>query len=541
MRRPYPFWWLLPAALLAFSCARTATHPGIVQPSSSLPSEVAQSAPAQTGSLQLPPSITPENQRQREDRTAEKQAQANEIDDIIGARLAPSVLWGLSVRSLSTGQSLLARNSDKLFTPASNMKLLTTAVALIRLGPDFTYTSGLYWKGRRKKNALEGDVFFRGSGDPTISERFQGKATAVFEEWADALKRQGVREIRGDLVGDDSLFDDRSLGAGWAWDDEMIAYSARISALSFNDNCFEATVQPGKRVGDQARISISPETAYVELTNGLKTSSNEEQSELEARRLFGSNRIVLSGRIDLSSEPRRLRFSVANPALYAVTVLKEVFEESGIRVRGRAVDIGHSGKPVPDYGAMRAIALRQSEPLSEIVEQVNKRSQNLYAELLFRTLGATFRGRGTTKNSSEVVVESLAAMGIPKDSLAVYDGSGLSRLDLVTPSQLVQVLDYMSRHPCFDYYYRSLPVAGVDGTLVKRMRNTPAEDNVRAKTGTLTHVTALSGYMRDREGSFLAFSIMSNNSLRPASEMRTLEDAICERLVRAPGGGAEPH
>ena len=134
------------------------------------------------------------------------------------------MLWGVSLRSLSTGESLLARDERKLFTPASNMKLLTTAVALTRLGPDFRYTSGLYWKGKRKKNVLEGDVFFRGSGDPTISERFQGKATAVFEGWADTLKQQGVREIQGDLVGDDSLFDDRSLGLGWAWDDEMIAF-----------------------------------------------------------------------------------------------------------------------------------------------------------------------------------------------------------------------------------------------------------------------------------------------------------------------------
>ncbi|HUJ69085.1 MAG TPA: D-alanyl-D-alanine carboxypeptidase/D-alanyl-D-alanine-endopeptidase [Syntrophorhabdales bacterium] len=536
MRRPLSPWWLLAAALFAFSCARTGAHPGIVQPSLPLSSEETLAAPAQTGSFPVPPATAPDYQGQREERTGEKQHQTVEIDDIIDARLAPSVLWGVSVRSLSTGQSLLTRNSDKLLTPASNMKLLTTAVALTRLGPDFRYTSGLYWKGKRKKNVLEGDVFFRGSGDPTISERFQGKATAVFEGWADALKRHGVREISGDLVGDDTLFDDRSLGTGWAWDDEMIAYSARISALSFNDNCFEATVRPGKNVGDPARISISPETAYVELTNALKTSSTDEQSELEARRLFGSNRIVLSGRIGLSSEPRHLRFSVANPALYAVTVLKEVFEASGIRVRGRAMDMGHSGKPVPDYGAMTEIAVRQSEPLSEIIEQVNKRSQNLYAELLFRTLGASFRGRGTTKNSADVVVESLAAMGIPKDSLAVYDGSGLSRLDLVAPDQVVQVLDYMSRHPYFEYYYRSLPVAGVDGTLMKRMRNTPAEDNVRAKTGTLTHVTALSGYVRDREGSLLAFSIMSNNSLRPASEMRTLEDAICERLVRATEG-----
>ena len=533
MRRSCPFWWLLAAALLAFSCARPAIHSEMAahSPPASFEETPAPKAQAEEA-LPVPPSALSDDQG----RPNEKRLQSVEIDDIIDAHLAAPVLWGVSVRSLSTGESLLARNERKLFTPASNMKLLTTAVALTRLGPDFRYTSGLYWKGKRKKNVLEGDVFFRGSGDPTISERFQGKATAVFEGWADTLKQQGVREIQGDLVGDDSLFDDRSLGLGWAWDDEMIAFSARISALSFNDNCFEATLLPGKKAGDPAQISISPETAYVELTNALKTSSPDGEPELEARRAFGSNRIVLSGRISLASGPRSLRFSVANPALYTVTVLKEVFEAKGIRVRGRAIDIGHSGKPVPDYGTMRAIASRQSEPLSEIIEHVNKRSQNLYAELLFRTLGAIWRGRGTTKNSVEVVLESLAAMGIPKDSLAVYDGSGLSRLNLVAPAQVVQVLDYMSRHPYFEYYYRSLPAAGVDGTLIKRMRNTPAENNVRAKTGTLTHVAALSGYATGGSGSLLAFSIMSNNSLSSPSEMRALQDAICERLVRATEG-----
>lgn len=534
MKRSVSFPWLLAAVLLSFSCARLGAHSGMAHPLPLSSPEVPAHG-AQAEASPVPPSITPDGQGEREDRTGEKQLEKVEIDDIIDARLAPSVLWGASVRSLRTGQSLLARNDDKLFAPASNMKLLTTAVALTTLGPDFRYTSGLYWKGKRKKNTLVGDVFFRGSGDPTISERFQGRATAVFEGWADALRRQGVREIRGDLVGDDSLFDDRGLGVGWAWDDEMIAFSARISALSFNDNCFEATVGPGKKVGAPAHITISPESAYIELTNEVKTSGDDGQSELDAKRALGSNRIVLSGRIGLFSELRRLRFSVDNPALYAVTVLKEVFERSGIKVRGHAIDIGHSGKPVPDYEVMRAIASRQSEPLSEIIEQVNKRSQNLYAELLFRTLGATLRGRGTTKNSAEVVAESLAAMGIPKDSLAIYDGSGLSRLNLLAPAQVVQVLDYMSRHPWFAYYYRSLPTAGVDGTLMKRMRNTPAENNVRAKTGTLLHVTALSGYVRDGKGDLLAFSLMSNNSLSPASEMRTLEDAICERLVNASG------
>ncbi len=470
------------------------------------------------------------------DRGGQEQDQGVKIDDILDAPSVANGFWGICVRSLSTGRRLFARNQEKLFTPASNMKLLTTAVALTRLGPDFRYTTGLYGTGQRKNGALEGDVFLKGSGDPTISERFQGKATAVFEEWADTLRRQGVREILGDLVGDDSLFDDRDLGPGWAWDDEFIWFSAHISAVSFNDNCFETIVSPGKKPGDPAQISISPETAYIKVTNSVKTSITAERSELDARRTFGSNGIVLSGKIGLASPPRRLRFSVGNPTLYAVTVLKEVLGRKGIRVRGKALDIGHSGKPVPDYGAMKVMVSRQSEPLAEIIEHVNKRSQNLYAELLFRTLGAVYGGRGTTEKAAQVMTESLATMGISEDSLAIYDGSGLSRLNLITPSQVVQVLDYMSHHPYFGYYYRSLPVAGVDGTLMKRMKNTPAENNVRAKTGTLTHMVALSGYFNDREGGLLAFSIMSNNCLGSASEVRSAQDAICEKLVRATEG-----
>ena len=527
-----PFSWLLAASLVCLSCAQTTVSPEIACAPSSPVAEAASIGPAQAQTAPAPPPVA-NHQEGADNRAGQEQTQTVEIGDIIDGPSVGSAFWGVLARSLSTGECLASQNEEKLFVPASNMKLLTTAVALTRLGPDFRYTTSLYGPGRRERGVLKGDVFLRGSGDPTISSTFQGRAVAVFEAWADALKAQGVREIRGDVVGDDTLFDDRDLGPGWAWDDELIAFSARISALSFNDNCFEAIVAPGKKAGDPARITITPETAYIEMTNRVQTASRGEESELEARRVLGSGRILLSGSIALSSEPRRLRFSVASPTLYAVTVLKEVLERRGIRVRGKAADLGRSGKRPPDYGAMKVIATRQSEPLSEIIEHVNKSSQNLYAELLFRTLGAVYGGRGTTEKATQVMTDSLAAMGITKESLAIYDGSGLSRLNLISPSQVVQVLDYMSHHPYFAYYYRSLPTAGVNGTLMKRMRNTPAENNVRAKTGTLTHMVALSGYFEDGEGGLAAFSIMSNNSLGSASEMRSLEDALCERLVSA--------
>ncbi len=181
---------------------------------------------------------------------------------------------------------------------------------------------------------------------------------------------------------------------------------------------------------------------------------------------------------------------------------------------------------------MRILLSHRSASLSRIIRETNKRSQNLYAELLFRTLGTLSGGRGTADEAVSVVLESLAAMGIPPDSLAIYDGSGLSRLNLITPGEVVQLLDYMAHHPYFAYFSQSLPVAGVDGTLMRRMQNTPAEGRVLAKTGSLSHMVCLSGYLPDRQGRLLAFSIMSNNFLGPSAEVRLLQDTMAERLVR---------
>jgi len=181
---------------------------------------------------------------------------------------------------------------------------------------------------------------------------------------------------------------------------------------------------------------------------------------------------------------------------------------------------------------MNAIASYRSPPLSKIITQINKRSQNLYAELLFLTLGAVQASRGSALNAAHVVKETITAMGVKTDTLAIYDGSGLSRLNLVSPSQMVQILDHMSRQPVFPYFYRSLPVAGVDGTLSKRMKNPETKNNVRAKTGTMTHEVALSGYMTTSAGEKLAFSIMSNNCPEPAWTTRLLQDRICNTMVR---------
>lgn len=449
--------------------------------------------------------------------------------DILDNLSASHAIWGVFLKSLDDGRVLYKRNEEKLFIPASNMKLLTTAAALVKLGPDFTYTTNLYGSRVTRRGVLKGDIFLRGSGDPTMAESFHGRAAAVFEEWADELKRKGIRLITGDVVADDNLFDDRELGKGWSWDDELNCYSARVSAVSFNDNCVEITVSPGKGQGEPAVIGTNPETGYVKITNTVRTSAAGGELQVHAGRSFGSSLIKLWGEIPLASAPLRARFSVGNPSLYAATALKEALEGKGIRVKGKAVDIDDTDKR-PSYADLPVIAWYRSPPLSLIIEQVNKRSQNLYAELLLRTLGSVYHGEGSAEKGVQVVKETLSVMGIPVDSLAIYDGSGLSRMNLVSPAQIVALLQYMAGHPYFPYFYESLPIAGVDGTLAKRMQNAEAESKVRAKTGTLRHMVSLSGYLKDKNGDWIVFSIMSNNCLRTASEVRLLQDAICERL-----------
>jgi serine-type D-Ala-D-Ala carboxypeptidase/endopeptidase (penicillin-binding protein 4) len=440
-------------------------------------------------------------------------------------------VWGVAVQSLSRGQPLFDWNQDFLFVPASNMKLFTTAVALVRLGPDYRYTTSLYADAPVEKGILEGNLFVRGSGDPTLSGRFHEKCTNVFEDWAAQLKTQGIKEIRGNVIGDDRIFDDAITGEGWSFDDDLFCYSARISALSFNDNCLDVILSPGAHPGDPAQMEVSPNTTYAQIQNGVITAETGLATDLHGRRISRSPVIDLKGHIGIDKSPQRFRVAVSDPTLYAVTVFKEVLVKKGIMVRGVATGISEVEKR-PNYDALTMLSTYQSPPLSVIIESTNKLSQNLYAELLFRTLGAIYGHEGSTSSSASVMKQSLEEMGISANSMSIHDGSGLSRLNLVSPRHLVQLLDYMSRHPYFDHFLESFPVAGKDGTLAARLRSTGSKNSVRAKTGTLSHVGALSGYARNSSGDFLAFSILNNNSTGSGAEVRDLLDTLCRKILR---------
>jgi D-alanyl-D-alanine carboxypeptidase/D-alanyl-D-alanine-endopeptidase (penicillin-binding protein 4) len=444
--------------------------------------------------------------------------------------------WGVSAKSIGKNKSLVNWNGDYPFVPASNMKLLTTAVALIRLGPDYRFNTSLLSDAPIINGVLKGNLVLRGVGDPTISDKFHKNSAIVFDDWAEQLKKRGISEIEGDIVGDDDLFDDNDVGKGWTWEDDLFYYSARISALSYNDNCIDVVVAPAANSGDPAIISMKPHTSYVYIDNHVITKSVGQKSDFHGRRNRTTSSIELMGSIEKGVAPYRFKLSVANPTLFTVTVLKEVLEQRGIKVRGYPIDIDEITTDKPDYDQLRILASYQSVPLSMIVKFINKESQNLYAELAFRTLGAKFEGRGSTENAVKVIRQTLELMGIKGDSLHINDGSGLSRLNLVSPNQIVSLLDYMSHHPFFNEFYAALPIAGRDGTLAGRMNNTGMTDRMRAKTGTLTHVSALSGYLCTGNDELVAFSILGNNILSPAAEVRALQEDLCQQILTLDAG-----
>lgn len=436
--------------------------------------------------------------------------------------------WGILARSLNDGGVIWAKDEKLHFIPASNLKLFTTAVSLLRLGPDYRYTTKLLAQGKMEGGSLRGDLAVRGSGDPSLSPRFhEGGAVAVFEEWADILAKKGITKIQGDVVVDNSLFDTQRLGAGWFWDDEIFPYSAQISAFSINDNCIELRVAANAEEGVPGIVKITPETSYVTIVNNTRTLDVTESS-ITITRQAGSNRIFVSGTVSPRDCPKRFDVAVHEPAFYGATVLKEVLESRGIIVqgRGRVVD-DDQGNPKQDEELLVSFT---SPPLSVILSHVNKSSHNLSAELLFRTLGAAYYGKGTARNGSRVMLETLERAGIIPDEINIRDGSGLSRLSMVTPQQVVNLLEYMYHQPAFAQFYNSLPIAGADGTLATRMVGTCAANNVRAKTGSLTHIGSLSGYVRNRDGEMLAFSMLTNNNLQLPFQIRKLLDSFCLRL-----------
>jgi len=438
--------------------------------------------------------------------------------------------WGVAVRSLGTGETVHRQNGERLFIPASNMKLVTGAAVLEGLGPDFRYTTEVLATGAVTGGILRGDLVVRGGGDPSIGSRFHEDARTVFRMWADSLRAHGVRQIAGSVVGVDEYLEGAPYGRGWAWDGLHFAYSAPVSGLQLDDGSVRLQVFPGRAAGAPALISLSPATSHVIVENRSVTVPAGSQASLSYHYTdVGALRV--DARVPVDTTALEANVAVRDPARYFIVVLRETLREAGIQVDGPAVLWGdrEEADAVPPPAA-RLFAYRGA-PMSEILPAFMKPSQNQMAEVLLRSVGRELRGRGTAQAGAQAVDSMFTTWGLPTAGMLIADGSGLSRMNHLSPDLLLALLEHMTRSPNHELWYRSQPVAGIDGTLRLRMRGTAAEGNVHAKTGTLSHVRALSGYVDTADGERLIFSMMVNAHQLSAADADRLIDAALVRIA----------
>jgi D-alanyl-D-alanine carboxypeptidase/D-alanyl-D-alanine-endopeptidase (penicillin-binding protein 4) len=426
--------------------------------------------------------------------------------------------------SLDRGDTLFAREPDRLYTPASNRKLFTAASALHWLGPEHRFRTALVATGPVVSDTLRGDLVLIGRGDPDL-------LPAHLAALADTVAAGGTRVVAGDVRADDTWFDDVEWGAGWMWDDGPYWEWPYVTALTVADNVVTATVRPGLRVGDPVAVSIDPPTGYVIVNVSAVTAASGDASDLVVDRHWDprENVIDITGALALDAEPVVAQRTVEDPALYAATLLLELLEARGVEVLGSA---RHGG---PADAVANTLAVHVSDPLSESIRNFLKISDNLTGELLVKAVGASVAGPPGTYDKGLAAERAFLAreVGIDTTAQQLADGSGVSRYNLVTARQIVTLLRYMTtRDDLFPFYRAALPIAGVDGTLENRMRGTAAEGRVGAKTGTLNGVTALSGYVPSADGERLAFSLMMEFYTGSSAPRRAVQDSIVAALAR---------
>jgi D-alanyl-D-alanine carboxypeptidase/D-alanyl-D-alanine-endopeptidase (penicillin-binding protein 4) len=438
--------------------------------------------------------------------------------------------WGVVIQSLSTGEYFYKKNENKLIMPASNLKLFTSAAALLLLGNDYTFKTEIYRRGVLDGSILKGDLIVRGFGDPTISGRFYNDDfTYRLNLWADSLLNLGIDEIQGNIIGDDDAFDDIGIGEGWPWDHLSEWYLAPSGALSYNDNCVEINVIPST-VGVKPEIKLAPDTKYITIVNNAVTVSNDSITSIKTYRDIGTNVISVYGTIKANSIPVRTYSTINNPTQYTVVVLKEILEKKGIKVKGYAADNDDMNELI-DYDKTTKLFTDYSPPLSTILKVMNKNSLNFYAEQLLKIIGYEKEGLGTAANGIKACLNLYTQMGINTEGMVIVDGSGISRLNLVTPNQINNLLSYMYKSDMFPYFYDMFPIAGVDGTIANRMEKSRATNNVRGKTGYINNVRSLSGYVYTGDRELVSFSIIVNNFTVPMILADNIQDLICLRLA----------
>ena len=437
--------------------------------------------------------------------------------------------FGIKVYSLDRGEAIIELRAKKLFIPASNLKILTTAVALETLGPNYRFPTSLFTDGNLEDEVLNGNLYIQGHGDPKF-------VTEQMWLLVNKLRNLPIRRITGNIIGDDSFFDNKKRVKTWIKNPGAQAYEAPLGALSFNFNTVQVYVSPGIKAGNKPKIIIEPDTEYITLDNQAKTLKAGKRNRLIVNRVEhnGFDEITVSGGITLSQARAQYFLNITDPTQYTLSVLKKYLAHAGIKFTGKIEQ-----RRVPE-GAMKLLT-HDSEPLTLALQGLNKFSNNFVAEQILKTIGAEKYGQpGTTLKGLKAFKEYLIKLGYQQNQYQVLDGSGLSRQNRLSPQIIIDVLRHVKNDlGVYPEFVSALGVMGVDGNVKNRMRGVKSSERARVKTGTLNFVSALSGYFQSRDDETFAFSILMNSLKCSNGRIKKLQDQIIReglKLRRIPTG-----
>lgn len=444
------------------------------------------------------------------------------IDELFSHRCSRGARAGVKIMSLTTNKTLFEKNSSQLFVPASNMKMVTTAAALRKLGPDYHFPTKVFGTAPVSKKSLKGDMFLKGFGDPfLVTERM----------WllVNEIKNLPLDKIEGDLIMDGSYFGGGLKVASWKGYSGPEAYLAPLSALSFNFNTIAVHVSPGKRPGEAPVVVIDPATPYTRLEVSAVTKKRARRGRLIVNRHHqgGQDVVTVSGSIPSNVGRKTYYLNITHPLEYTGAVFKKMLGQAGVVVTGK-VKVG----TVPE-GALE-LHEHKSLPFSDILQGLNKYSNNFIAEQIVRTLGARESGApGTTEKGVQLVRDYLKSLGFAENAFSISDGSGLSRQNRLSPDQLIAVLkDVHGDWSVFPEFVSAMAIMGLDGTVEDRMVRNSRAHTIRTKTGTLNHVSSLSGFFQSKDGEAFAFSILMNGLKCSNGRAHRLQNSIMAEALK---------
>lgn len=452
----------------------------------------------------------------------------NQLNELINNHpTLQGAISGISIRSATSGELIYSSNGDLRLTPASNMKLFTASAALSTLGKDYTFLTEIRTNGSIKNNQLKGNLYLVGKGDPTLLPE-------DLNQFALALKKKGITTISGHLIGDDSWYDRNHYSIDVPWSDEAAYYGAAISALTvspdkdLNTGTVVVEVTPGNAVKKKAKVKLEPSTDYVQMINDTITVDSEGENHILITREHGSNIIKITGTIPLTATKQKEWIAVWEPAKYVLDLFKQSLHKQGIEVKG-ITKLAITPKQTD------ILYEHQSMPLSKILIPFLKLSNNSHAEVLIKEMGKRFQGKGSWEAGLKIEKGALTTIGMKPEKMEIRDGSGISHISVVPANEVTQLLFIVQSLDWFPQFSNALPKAGsndkmVAGTLRNRMKNLPLQNNLIAKTGTLTNVSSLSGYLKSKNGEPIIFSILLNH-LNDEDDGKRVEDQIVHILA----------